>query len=113
MIIQIFGTPKCKDSRKAERFFKERRVKIQFIDLRDKGVSPGELRSITQSVPLEELIDTEGRQYRARNLQYMKFDLAEELLEDPRLFKTPIVRQGGRATVRYQPETWLEWLTPE
>ncbi|MCP4568776.1 MAG: ArsC family transcriptional regulator, partial [FCB group bacterium] len=45
MIIQIFGTPKCKDSRKAERFFKERRVKIQFIDLRDKGVSPGELRS--------------------------------------------------------------------
>ena len=113
MIIQIFGTPKCKDSRKAERFFKERRIKIQFIDLRDKAISPGELRSIAQSVPLDELLDTESRQYRARNLQYMKFDLEEELLDDPLLFKTPIVRFGGRATVGYQPELWKEWLAAE
>ena len=73
MIIQVFGTPKCKDTRKAERFFKERRIKIQLVDLREKGLSPGELRNISQSVPLDELIDTEGKQYRDRNLEYMSF----------------------------------------
>jgi arsenate reductase-like glutaredoxin family protein len=110
MIIQIFGTPKCKDTRKAERFFKERRIKIQLVDLREKGLSPGELRSISQSVPLEKLIDTEGIQYQSRNLEYMKFDIEEELLEDPMLLKTPIVRYGHRATVGHQPEIWKEWL---
>ncbi len=113
MIIQIFGTPKCKDTRKAERFFKERRIKIQLVDLREKGLSPGELRSVSQSVPLDELIDTEGTQYRSRNLEYMKFDIEEELLEDPLLLKTPIVRYGHRATVGHQPEIWKDWLDDE
>jgi len=110
MIIQIFGTLKCKDTRKAERFFKERRIKIQLIDLREKGLSPGELRNITRVIPFEDLIDTEGRQYQKRNLQYMRFDIAEELLDDPLLLKTPIVRYGHRVTVGYEPEIWQEWL---
>jgi arsenate reductase-like glutaredoxin family protein len=110
MTIQIFGTRKCRDTQKAERFFKERRIRIQMVDLSQKGISPGELRNIAQAIPLEELIDTEGKQYRKRNLSYMKFDLVEELLDDPLLFKTPIVRQGPRVTVGYRPEIWTEWL---
>lgn len=110
MKIQIFGTKKCQDTRKAERFFKERRIGVHFVDLKEKAVSPGELRSISQSVPLDELIDTDGKQYRKRNLAYMKFDIDEELLEDPLLFRTPIVRLGGKATVGYRPEVWKEWL---
>jgi len=110
MIIQIFGTPKCKDTRKAERFFKERRVQIQMVDLREKGLSPGELRNITQVIPPEELIDTEGRQFRDRNLAFMKFDIVEELLDDPLLLKTPIVRYGREVTVGYVPDVWKEWI---
>ena len=110
MVIQIFGTPKGKDTRKAERFFKERRVPIQSVDLGEKGLSPGELRNITQAISAEDLIDTESKQYQKRNLQYMKFDIAEELLEDPLLLRTPIVRYGHRVTVGYEPDTWLEWL---
>jgi arsenate reductase len=110
MTIQIFGTPKCKDSRKAERFFKERGVKVHFVDLREQGISPGELDNISQVIPIEELIDTEGKQYRKRNLQYMKFDIAAELLDDPLLFKTPITRFGRDVTVGYAPDVWSEWL---
>jgi arsenate reductase-like glutaredoxin family protein len=111
MIVQIFGTPKCKDTRKAERFFKERRIKIQLVDLREKGLSPGEFRNIIQVIPPEELIDTEGKQYQNRNLAYMKFDLEDELLEDPLLLKTPIVRSGHKVTVGYEPDVWKEWIS--
>ena len=110
MVIQIFGTPKCKDTRKAERFFKERRIKIQMVDLREKGLSPGEMRNIIQVIPPEDLIDTEGKQYRNRNLAYMKFNLEEELLEDPLLLKTPIVRYGQNVSVGYEPDVWKGWL---
>jgi arsenate reductase-like glutaredoxin family protein len=113
MVIQIFGTPKCRDTRKAERFFKERRIKIQLIDLREKGLSPGEFRNIAGVIPPEELIDTEGKQYRDRNLAYMRFDLEEELLEDPLLLKTPIVRYGQKVTIGYEPEIWKEWVSGE
>ncbi|MEZ5358823.1 MAG: arsenate reductase family protein [Candidatus Zixiibacteriota bacterium] len=110
MVIQIFGTKKCADSRKAERFFKERRIQTQFIDLKEKGISPGELRSICQSVSPEELIDTEGKEYEKRGFKYMKFDIIEELLDDPLLCKTPIVRLKGKATVGYQPDVWKTWI---
>jgi len=108
--IQIIGTKKCKDTRKAERFFKERRIPFHFKDLTIKGLSKGELENILRSVPLEKLLDTEGKQYKKRNLQYMVYDLKEELLNDPLLLKTPIVRNGNKATVGYQPEIWKEWI---
>jgi Spx/MgsR family transcriptional regulator len=108
--IQIIGTKKCKDTRKAERFFKERRIPFHFKDLTIKGLSKGELENILRSVPLEGLLDTEGKQYKKRNLQYMVYDLKEELLNDPLLLKTPIVRNGNKATVGYQPEIWKEWI---
>ncbi len=110
MNIQIIGTKKCKDTRKAERFFKERRIPFHFKDLTIKGLSKGELENILRSVPLEGLLDTEGKQYKKRNLQYMVYDLKEELLNDPLLLKTPIVRNGNKATVGYQPEIWKEWI---
>jgi len=110
MNIQIIGTKGCSDTRKAERYFKERRVPFHFRDLNEKGLAKGELENICHAVPVEELIDREGKQFRKRNLQFMKFDVEEELLSDPLLFKTPIVRNGKDVTIGYQPETWKRWL---
>jgi arsenate reductase-like glutaredoxin family protein len=111
--IQIFGTQKSQDTRKAERFFQERRIPFHFRDLNEKGISKGELDNIKQSIPLEDLIDKEGKQFGKRNLAYMKFDIEEELLNDPFLFKTPIVRNGRMATIGYKPEVWKEWISIE
>jgi len=110
MNIQIFGTKSSSDTRKAERFFKERRIPFHFRDLKEKGISKGELGNIKQTIPIEELIDKEGKQYQKRNLSFMVFDIEEELLNDPLLFKMPIVRNGKLATAGYQPETWEEWI---
>ena len=108
-MIQIFGTKKCKDTQKAERFFKERGIKIQFRDLTQKGVSKKELDNFVQQYSLEELIDTEGKQYTKRNLQYILHDIENELLEDPLLFNTPIVRYNRKVAVGYEPNTWSEF----
>lgn len=113
MNIQIFGTKKCQDTRKAERFFKERALKYQFIDLAEKGLSKGELKSVMSSVPLENLMDTNGKQYQKRNLKYLVHNIEAELLSDPLLFRTPIVRNASKATVGYRPEVWNEWLHKE
>ena len=110
MNVQILGTKKCNDTRKAERFFKERRIPFHFRDLTEKGVSKGELLNIKQAVPLEELIDKEGKQFQKRNLSYMVFDIEEELLNDQLLFKTPIVRNGKLATAGYKPDIWNDWI---
>ncbi len=110
MNIQIIGTKKCKETQKAERFFKERRIPFQFRDLTEKGLAKGELDNISSVIPVEELIDTESKRYKERGMQYMKFDIAEELLLDPLLIKTPIVRNGRLVTVGYKPDVWKEWI---
>ncbi len=107
---QIFGTRKCSETRKAERFLKSLGLKFQLIDLKTKPLSKGELTSIRQSVSLQELINTEGAEYKKRNLQYMVHDIETQLLAHPLLLKTPVVRLGQRATVGYAPETWKQWL---
>jgi Spx/MgsR family transcriptional regulator len=109
MNIQIFGTKKCQDTRKAERYFKERAIPFQFINLAEKGLSKGELNSIKAAVGLEALMDTQGKQYQKRNLKYLIHNVEEELLNDPLLLKTPIVRNGPKATIGYQPDIWKEW----
>ena len=109
MNIQVFGTKKCQDTRKAERYFKERKIKYQFIDLTIKGLSKGELNSVKTSIKLENLIDTAGKEYQKRNLKYMVHETEDILLNNPLLFKTPIVRNGKKATVGYTPEVWKEW----
>ena len=109
MNVQIFGTKGCSETRKAERYFKERRIAFHFRDLNEKGIAKGELENITRVIPLEELIDREGKQFKKRNLQFLVFDLEEELLNDSLLFKTPIVRNGKDVTVGYRPEVWKAW----
>ena len=113
MNIQIFGTKKCKDTQKAERFFKERRIAYHFRDLTVKGISKGELENIKHIIPADELLDRDGRQFKKRNMEFMVFDTEEELLNDSLLFKTPIVRNGRMVSVGYNPETWQEWINNE
>ena len=109
MNIQIFGKPKCFDTKKAERYFKERRIKFQAIDLKKYGISRGELQSVLRSVKLPDLIDPKHPD--AKLLEYLAYDQdkGEKLLEDPTLLRTPIVRNGKQATVGYQPEVWKTW----
>jgi arsenate reductase-like glutaredoxin family protein len=109
-IIQIFGVKKCQDTNKALRFFKERSIKIQFIDLAEKAISKGELESISRKISIENLIDSEGKQYKTRNLSYIIHDIETELLNDPLLFKTPITRFGHEAAVGLTPEVWKKWI---
>lgn len=110
MNIQIIGTKKCRDTQKAERFFKERRIPFHFKDLKEKNISKGELENITRSIPIDELIDKESKYYQQKGLQFMVFDVEEKLLEDYQLVRTPIVRNGMESTVGYEPELWLKWL---
>lgn len=110
MTIQIIGTKKSSDTRAAERFFKERRVPYQFVDLKQRSLSAGELQNITRSVPPEDLIDPESKEYKKKGLGYMEFDIIEEIMENPLLMKQPVVRRGKDATVGYAPEKWEEWI---
>ena len=109
MNIQIFGKSKCFDTKKAERWFKERRIKFQSIDLVKYGISPGELKSVLNAVGLEPLIDQKHPD--AALLNYLAYDAdkAEKLLDNPKLLRTPIVRNGKQATVGYCPEVWESW----
>ena len=110
MNIQIIGVKSCSDTRKAERYFKERRIPFHFRDLNEKGMAKGELENIIRVIPLDELIDREGKQFKKRNLQYMVYNIEEELLNDSLLLKTPIVRNGKEVTVGFEPEVWKMWI---
>jgi arsenate reductase-like glutaredoxin family protein len=110
MNIQIYGKSKCFDTKKAQRWFQERRVKFQEIDLLKKGLSPRELQSVKQAVGgLDNLIDPKAKD--AATLKYMALESQKEerVLEDPSLLRTPIVRNGKQATVGYCPEIWATW----
>ncbi len=112
-MIQIFGTKKCRESAKALRFFKERNIKVHFVDLAEKGISKGELQNISRVIPLTELIDVESKEYERLNLKYMKFVIEDELLEHPLLIKTPIVRSGKKASSGFKPEIWIDMAMAE
>ena len=104
MNIQIFGSSKSFDSKKAERWFKERRSKYQYIDLRSKGLSPREYQSVKQKVGFDALVNMKCRAYEDLYMAYITPDAREEkLLEHPELFVTPNVRNGREATVVYLP----------
>jgi arsenate reductase-like glutaredoxin family protein len=108
--IQIFGSAKSFDSKKAQRWFKERRVKYQYVDLPSKGLSPREYLSVKQKVGFDALVNTKCRAYEALYMAYITPDAREEkLLEHPELFNAPIVRNGREATVGYRPEVWQTW----
>lgn len=112
MNIQIFGTKKCFDTKKAQRFFKERNIKFQFIDLKEKELSKGEFRSVCQAVGgISKLIDENAKDQDALALvKYISDDEKEEkLLANQQILKTPIVRNGKQATTGFQPEIWKTW----
>lgn len=108
MAIQIFGTRKCPDTRKAERYFKERDIPYQFIDLADKGISPGELTAIRKAVGTEALLNNSSKRYIDRGLAYMDFDVEEEILADPLLLRTPVIRNGTRAVIGLDTKDWMD-----
>jgi Spx/MgsR family transcriptional regulator len=111
MNIQIFGIKKCFDTKKAERWFRERRIQYQLIDLDQKGLSKGELQSVKAAVSLNNLFNTGSKDYSRLNLDKISsFNVREELLlNNPSLYRTPIVRNGRQATVGFAPEVWESW----
>ena len=112
MNIQIFGTKKSSDTRKAERFFKERGIRFQSIDLKEKGLSKGELQSVMQAVGgLDAMIDPncKDKDLLALIKYIAEEDKAQKVLENQRVLKQPIVRNGRQATVGYQPDVWKTW----
>ncbi|WP_455581158.1 arsenate reductase family protein [Dysosmobacter sp.] len=110
MNIQIFGASKSFDTKKAERWFKERRIKYQYIDVLSKGLSPREYQSVKQKVGFEALVNTKCRAYEDLFMAYITPQAREEtLLEHPELYAAPIVRNGRDATVGYCPEVWSTW----
>ena len=112
MNIQIFGTKKCFDTKKAERYFKERGVKYQFIDMKEKGMSRGEFNSVKQALGgTDKLLNTNHKDKDLLALlNYLSDeDKEEKILENPQLIVTPIVRNGKAATTGYCPDVWKNW----
>ena len=112
MNIQIFGKSKCFDTKKAERWFKERRIKFQSVDLKRFGLSGKEFDSVLRAVgSIDDLIDWESKSDQVTLLKYMDDKRAKEdkVFDDPSLMKTPIVRNGKQATVGFCPEVWATW----
>ena len=109
MNIQIFGKSKCFDTKKAQRWFKERRIKYQEVDLKKYGMSRGELTSVKNAVGLSALIDDPHPDFPLLEHLADDQDKLEKLLDDPTLLRTPIVRNGKQATVGYHPEIWETW----
>ena len=113
MNIQIYGTAKCFDTKKAQRYFKERGIKFQFVDLAKFGMSKGEYNSIKTALKMkvDDLVNEKSKKYDSSFIKYLASEDAKEekLLENQELFKTPIVRNGKKATLGYCPEIWKEW----
>ena len=112
MNIQIFGTKKCNDTKKAERFFKERGIKYQFIDMKEKGMSKGELIAVANANGgIDSMINPDAKDKDA--LALIKYiaeeDKLEKLLETQQVIKTPVVRNGKQSTLGYQPDVWKQW----
>ena len=112
MNIQLFGKKKCFDTKKAERWFKERRIKFQSIDLKRYGMSGKEFDSVLRAVGgIDNLIDWDSKSPEVTLMRYMEDKTAKEdkVFDDPTLMKTPVVRNGKQATVGYHPEVWETW----
>ena len=112
MNIQIFGKSKCFDTKKAERYFKERRIKYQMVDLLRYGLSGKEFDAVLRGVGgIDKLIDWEGKSPEITLMKYMDDPVAKEdkVFDDPSLIRTPIVRNGKQVTLGYCPEVWATW----
>jgi arsenate reductase len=110
---QLFGFTDCQDTRKAQRFFKERGITVHFVDLKERPAARGELRRFAEKFGAAALIDRDGARFKTLGLR-VAGDSPERLLEraltEPRLLRTPLVRFGGRVAVGHMPDTWQEWV---
>ena len=113
MNIQIIGTKKSPETRKTQRFFSDRGIKVHFLDLTVRQLKSGELRNIASRIDLEDLIDRNSAEYKNGGFEYMDFDIFEELLEHQGLLKLPIVRNGSLSTVGFEPKIWQQWVTSD
>jgi arsenate reductase len=111
-LLQIIGTRDSADTRKAERFFKERRVPFAFVDLKERALSPGELESIARALGADALLDRESRAFQGAGLAHLVYDPLEEALKNPLLLRMPIVRRGREAMAGFDPQAWQAWLKP-
>ena len=113
MRVQIFGTKSCQATRKAERFFRERRIEVHFVDLKTRAASKGELRRFVQKLGVDALVDRGAKRFRARGLQHARHSderWLEILSGEPLILRTPLVRWENRLTVGHAEETWREWM---
>lgn len=114
MEAQIFGLKSCNETKKALRFFKERRITVHFVDLKERAASAGELRRFAEKFGAEALLDREGKRYRDRGLHVAHVSeprILPLLTDDPYLLRTPLVRSGNRLTVGWDEAKWKEWVT--
>lgn len=112
MNIQIFGKNKCFDTKKAERYFKERRIRYQFVDLNRFDMSGREFDSVLRAVGgVDKLIDWEGKSPEITLMKYMDDSRAKEekVYGNQMLIRTPVVRNGKQVTVGYCPDVWAGW----
>ena len=114
MTIQIFGFNNCPDTRKAQRFFAERRIPVHFVDLDERPVARGELRRFAERFGPAALIDRDNARFKALGLR-VSGDSPQRLLEraDPRLLRTPLVRNGPKVTLGHAPHDWQAWAEAE
>ncbi len=114
MEAQIFGLKSCNETKKALRFFKERRITVHFVDLKERAASAGELRRFAEKFGAEALLDREGKRYRDRGLHVAHVSeprILPLLADDPYLLRTPLIRSGNRLTVGWDEPKWKEWVS--
>ena len=110
MNIQIYGSKKCFDTKKAERYFKERNIKYQYIDIHQFGMAKSVFEGAKKQIPVEDMIDRKAKAYTKLYLDYIDEAKREPTLsENPELFRTPIVRNGREFTLGYCPDIWKNW----
>jgi arsenate reductase len=113
MEVQIFGTKGCADTRKAQRFFSERRVKVHFVDLKERAASQGELKRFSQRFGADALIDRESKRFQALGLKQASYGEArwlQILEEEPLLLRTPLVRSGKHVSIGLDEDAWKRWI---
>jgi len=113
LTIQVFGFRDCQATRKAQRFFAERRIAIHFVDLAERPAAKGELRRFAERFGPATLIDREGARFKALGLRVAGDSpqrLLDRALTEPRLLRTPLVRNGGKVTVGLTPDDWQAWV---
>jgi arsenate reductase-like glutaredoxin family protein len=114
--VQVFGFHDCQDTRKALRFFAERRIAVHFVNLDERPASKGELRRFADRFGPAAVVDKEGKTYKAMGLR-VALDSPQRLLEraltEPRLLRTPLVRNGGKVTIGHTPDDWQSWIDAE